>query len=151
MAHNNDTINTDIVEFVRLGKLVSTNYTVRIPNYATFRALMGVLGAVNSFDPQQVADTFEPLFNDSEGIEFGADGSEVLYVVVPFHDHQRNGATTHTGRRFTDDERRDHTQRIIDWAREVNADEITVQQFPPAERVWNEPGENPYRVRIWWD
>ena len=47
---------------------------------------------------------------------------------------------------------RDFARRVIAWARRVRADEITVQQFPIITETFidNEPGEHPYRIRIWW-
>jgi hypothetical protein len=72
---------------------------------------------------------------------------------VPFYPRQRLGAGAgQLGEPYADEQRRDFARRVIEWARTVEADEISVQQHPVTpEPVWDEPGENPYKIRIWWD
>jgi hypothetical protein len=86
-------------------------------------------------------------------VEFGAEGSAVLYIEVPFFTHQRIADPAAFGARYTDEQRRDFARRVIAWARAVGADEITVQQYPVTADVYidDEAGEHPYRIRIWWD
>ncbi|GAA3586828.1 hypothetical protein GCM10022222_84420 [Amycolatopsis ultiminotia] len=146
-------VHNDIVEFVRLGQKVSLNFTVSLPNSATFHAVMAKAQGCNNFSPQRVADTIGALVDDAMLVEFGAEGSPVLYIGVPFFEQQRirTSATT-TNNRLSDVDRQAYAQRVIDWARRLRADEITVQQHPATPHpIVGKPGDQPYRIRIWWD
>ena len=149
--NQDDAVDHDAVEFVRLGGRVSHHFTVRVRNLATLQAMMAAIPGANEFDPQELARTIGPVFDDAMGVEFGAEGSEVLYVGIPYFPNQRNGSTG-AGRheRYTTDERQALAQRVIDWARSVHADEISAEQRDGG-RVWNAPGDDPYKIRIWWD
>lgn len=139
-----------IVQFIKLGHEVSLYWTVRIPNYPTLVAAMNALGAGNEFDPERIAATFEPLFDESMSVEFGREASEVLYVHIPFHAQQRHRGADGQHGRISDEDRIAFAQRVIDWAKEMHADEISGEQFG-GDRVWNAPGDNPHRIRVWWD
>ncbi|WP_410646256.1 hypothetical protein [Amycolatopsis sp. cmx-4-54] len=147
------TVDTDVVEFVRLGQRVSLNFTVPIRNRETFDAVMAAAQGGNNFDPDQVARTIDTLFGEAMKVEFGAEGSAVLYIEVPFTTSQRLDATVvGLGGKYTALQRQDYARRVIEWARAMRADEITVQQHPATEApVVGKPGENPYRIRVWWD
>lgn len=154
MPTDDKTVDEDVVEFVRLAQRVSLNFTVRMRNRATFEAVMAVALGCNAFVPHKVVRTIDSVFDDSAGVEFGAEGSAVLYIEVPFYPHHRYSSTrVGTSERYSDEERQAFAQRVIDWARTMRADEISTQQYPPEPtlRVWNEPGEHPYKIRIWWD
>jgi hypothetical protein len=146
-------VQRDVVSFVQLGERVSTNFTVNLSNRATFDAVMNAALGGNNFVPGDVARTIGTLFDDAMQVEFGAEGSAVLYIAVPFFTHQRIASTSGGGERYTNEQRRDFTQRVLVWARSMRADEITVQQYPVTDELFvdNAPGENPYRIRIWWD
>jgi hypothetical protein len=153
---NTDTltrIDTDIVEFIRLGNRVCRNYRVHLPNRATFNAAMSVAQGCNNFNPTRVAKTIGDIFDDAMHVEFGAEGSPVLYITLPFWSHQRMGTETFgMGEKYTVEQRQESAQRVIDWARSVQADEICTYQYPHTDSpVWNRPGDHPYRLRIWWD
>jgi hypothetical protein len=150
---NHSKVQADVVTFVQLGQRVSTNFTVNLSNRATFDAVMNAAFGGNNFMPSEVAATIGSLFDDAMQVEFGAEGSAVLYIAVPFFTHQRIASTTGGGDRYTDEQRRDYTQSVLTWARSMRADEITVQQYPFTDDLFvdNGPGENPYRIRIWWD
>jgi hypothetical protein len=139
----------EIVQFVQLGERVSTHFLVTLPNRATFDAVMAAARGGNNFDPYEVGATIGTLLDDAMQVQFGAEGSAILYIDVPFFTGQRLAAASGTGERFTDEQRRDYARRVIDWARAVRADEISVQQYPATADgdVWGEPGEHPYRIR----
>lgn len=153
MIFDRNAVHADTVEFVRLGDLVCLDFRVGLRNRATFDAVMEVHRGCNNFDPAKVADTIGVIFDDASEIEIGAEGSPVLYVHLPFYTHQRMGAEWQgMGERYTDEQRQAFAHRVIAWARSMDADEISVYQYPPTDSpVWNKPGERPYRVRIWWD
>ncbi|MFC4859283.1 hypothetical protein [Actinophytocola glycyrrhizae] len=79
----------EIVEFVRLSQRVSTNFTVTLPSREVFDAVMTAMERANSFDPREVAQTIGSLFDNAMRVTFGAEGSPVLYIEVPFFTHQR--------------------------------------------------------------
>jgi hypothetical protein len=154
MRNGDKTVDQDVVDFVRLGQRVSRNFTARMRNRATFEAVMAAALGGNAFVPHEVAGTIGSVFDDASGVEFGAEGSAVLYLEVPFFPHQRYGSTqVGSSERYSDEQRRAFAQRVIDWARTMRADEISTQQYPPEPtlRVWNEPGAHPYKIRVWWD
>jgi hypothetical protein len=153
MPKDDQTVDQHVVDFVRLGQRVSRNFTVRMRNRATFDAVMAAArGATRSSRTRWRARSGR-VFDDAMGVEFGAEGSAVLYIEVPFFPHQRYGSTqVGMSEPYSDEERRAFAQRVIDWAKRVRADEISTQQYPPEPtlRVWHEPGEHPYKIRIWW-
>ncbi|OXM56412.1 hypothetical protein CFP71_13365 [Amycolatopsis thailandensis] len=153
MTRNRHVVDTDVVEFVRLGHRVSLNFTVPLRNRPTFDRVMATAQGGNNFDPDLVASTIGTLYDESMEVLFGAEGSAVLYIEVPYFSSQRLDSTSvDSGEKYTADQRQDYARRVIDWARRMRADEITVQQNPVTEYpVVGQPGEHPYRIRIWWD
>jgi hypothetical protein len=153
MPLTSNSVDNDIVEFARLGQKVSLNFLVNLRNRATFDKVMATVRGGNNFDPGAIADTFGSLFDDAASVEFGVEASEVLYITVPFFPTQRLGArAVKRNERYTDAERQDYAQRVIDWARTMGADEITVRQHPLTDQdVVGKPGEHPFRIRLWWD
>jgi hypothetical protein len=143
----------DVAECVRLGERVSRQFLVPLSDRVTFTAAMQMSMVCNNFVPQRVADTIGSLFDEAMSVEFGAEGSPVFYITVPFFTGQRlDRSVVGMGRRYSDAERHAYTQRVIDWARSMHADEITVAQYPPTDRpTVGTPGEHPYRIRLWWD
>jgi hypothetical protein len=147
-------VDSEVVQFVSLGQRVSTNFTVNLGNRATFDAVMATAMGGNNFDPHAVATSIGSVLDDAMSVEFGAERSPVLYIEVPFFTHQRLAAPKDMGMgpKYTDAQRQAFARRVIDWARTMLADEITVQQYPVTpEPADGEPGEHPYRIRIWWD
>lgn len=114
---------------------------------------MAVSAQGNTFDPTSIAATIGSLFDDAMTIRFGREGWRILDIEVPFFPHQRIGSTrTGLAERYTPDERRAFAQRVIDWGLEMGAYEVTVRQYPSAKReAVNEPGEDPYWVRLFWE
>lgn len=152
-----DQVDHDRVAFVRLAESVPCHhYRITIPNWPTFAAIMDALGdGYNNFDPHLITATFERLFHGCDSIEFGSEASAVLYLSLPFFEHQRRDQPSYPmGRKYTLDERRRQALLLIDWGQKNNAAEIDVQQEACAGQpnsVRNHPGDAPYRVRIWWD
>src|SRR5437762_13909416 len=92
MPNDDQTVEQDVIDFVRLGQRVSLNFTVPMRNRATFEAVMAAALGGNAFIPHEVARTSGWGFDDASGVEFGAEGSAVLYIEVPFFPHQRYGS-----------------------------------------------------------
>jgi hypothetical protein len=153
MPVDRNVVNNDVVEFARLGLNVSLKFLVPLRNRATFDKVMATVQGGNRFDPAEIADTIGSLFDDAMDVEFGAEASQVLYITLPSFPHQCIGPRADKRHeRYTDAERQAYAQRVIDWARTMGADEITVQQHPATDQdVVGKPGEHPYRIRLWWD
>jgi hypothetical protein len=149
--YRDQSVDKNVVEFVWLGQKVSLKFLVPLRNRATFEAAMAKALGGNKFNPDQVARTIGTLFEESMGVEFGAEGSAVLYIDVPYTEQQRIGSPGPCDR-IPDVERQAYTQRVIDWAERMGADEITVQQHPYTDKpVSRRPGGHPHKIRIWWD
>lgn len=146
-------VHADTVAFAALGEKICNDFRIDVHNRATFDAIMGTIRGCNDFDPERIRDTIEEIFDDATRIEYGHEGSLVLYVHIPFWTHQRIGETNHRDRKkYTQEERKDFVKRIISWGRSMRADEIMTRQFRPfGEYVCNRPGEDPICVRLWWD
>lgn len=153
MTSDQQAVDKDTIEFVRLGQRVSLQFIVPLRNRATFDAVMKITHGGNYFDPHEIAATIGPVFDNAANVEFGLELSAVLYMTVPFYPGQRYGDTSRdTGQKYTDADRQAYTRDVIEWASAMRASEITVQQFPPTlQAIDNEPGEHPYRIRLWWD
>lgn len=81
----NQALDTDIVEFVRLGYSdVSLYFRIHVHNRSTFDATTKAVGGYNNFDPRQVAETIGPVFDDAMQVEFGRESPPVLYVGIPY-------------------------------------------------------------------
>jgi hypothetical protein len=147
------TLDAKVVEFARLGWEASLHWTAPMTNWDTFVAVMRAAGRYNAFDGDAVADSFFDLFHDAMTVEFGREGSPVMYISVPFFAHQRHGSDSAClSERLSDEERQQFTALVIEWAQNQRADEISVQQFPAQDGdIWGEPGPSPYRIRLWWD
>ncbi|HEY3691131.1 MAG TPA: hypothetical protein VGL46_12630 [Pseudonocardiaceae bacterium] len=153
MPHDRFSIDTNVVEFVRLGQMISRNFIAPIGNRATFEEVMAISAFGKTFDPIRVAATIGPVFGDAMRVHFGRIGWIILDLDVPSFQHQRieHAGTAHSAMYGTG-ERQDFTQRVIDWGVEVGTYEATVRQNPFTKRESvNEPGENPSRIRLFWE
>jgi len=73
-------------------------------------------------------------------IQFGREGSPVLYVQLPYWTHQREGPITHQmGTRIPDEEHK----RLVEELRKVFVDELSAEEFGP-DTI------DKRRIRIWW-
>lgn len=92
----------------------------------------------NEFDGERVALAVEKLRGRVSGVEFGREGSPVLYIELPYWTHQReeslrNGA----GTKISDAE----NDKLIQDLKQVFVGELKADEFSVAQR----------RVRVWWD
>lgn len=154
MPHNG-TVDQDTVDLVwAADKAHCLHYRQTMPNEATFRAVLSAMGGGNKFDP---IDELGPLLGHADGVEVGMEYSAVIYITVPYYDHQRMAARRgrqpgEMGQQLADKWRIAYTERVLAVGQELEASEISVAQHPygdgPAE---NKAGENPYRIHLWWD
>jgi hypothetical protein len=153
---DNKTVDQPAVDLVRAAqKAHCLHYLQRIPNQATFRAVVLAMQDGNAFDPDAVVEQLGPLLDDACDVEIGLEFSAVVYITVPFWDHHRMTAAApigELGERLSDDWRIAYTERVLAVARTLGAEEISVAQHPYGDGpVENNAGERPYRIRLWWD
>ena len=92
----------------------------------------------NEFNGERVAAAVEKLRDRISGVEFGREGSPVIYIDLPYWTHQREGADTSVqGTRITDAE----NDRLVEELRQVFVGELKADEF----------GVDGRRVRVWWD
>ena len=151
----------DLPAFIRHAEAIGSDFTLKVHTAAQLRAVLVTIGGHNNFDPVRAADLLGPLVADMMEVEVRQWVSgPALYLTVPPWNHQRLGERHYwrgVGDAYTWEQRQATAARVIAAGRELQADEISVDQFgtmtadgTPA-RVWNAPGERPYTVRLWWD
>jgi hypothetical protein len=131
--------------FVRIGfglnkdqRFQSTEFLT--PRLRTSQAvpLIRLVKQYNEFDGERVAAAVEKLRGRVSGVEFGREGSPVVYIELPFWTHQReesalNGIRT----KITDAD----NEKFVADLKQVFVDELKADEFSVAGR----------RVRVWWD
>jgi hypothetical protein len=101
-------------------------------------SLVRLVKQYNEFDGVRVAAAIEGLKGRVSGVEFGREGSPVLYIELPYWTHQREAATpTEKGIKIGDAQNEELVSEIKElFVNQLKADEFSV---------------NRRRVRIWWD
>ena len=131
--------------FVRLGfglnegqRFQSTSFLTPFLRTTQAAPLIRLVKEYNEFDGERVASAVEKLRGRISGLEFGREGSPVLYVELPYWTHQREGVETLVkGIRIPDAE----NDRLVEELRQVFVDELKADEF----------GVDGRRVRVWWD
>jgi len=101
-------------------------------------ALIRLVKQYNEFDGERVAAAVEKLRGRVSGVEFGREGSPVLYIELPYWTHQREEtASSEKGVRISDAE----NDKLIAELKQVFVDELSADEFSTNRR----------RVRVWWD
>lgn len=148
---------TELAEFARHALKVGADFTLDVKTADEFRAVLMVIGGHNNYDPEAAADELGMYIGQMAKvrIEHFVSGP-ALYFQLPFWTHQRidAGKWTGMGEKYTNEERIG-LAKALRWAGEVlQADEITVRQFPKGGEVdhdWRGTGEDPVEIRLWWD
>ena len=101
-------------------------------------SLIRLVKHYNEFDGERVANAVLSLKGRVSGIEFGREGSPVLYIELPFWTHQREeAAPTVKGTRISDAESEELAKEI----KALFVDQLKADEFSVDRR----------RVRVWWD
>lgn len=110
------------------------------PSLRTAQAerLVRMVGDYNNFNGPKVADALLRFRGKVSGVEFGREGSPVIYIELPYWTHQREETSwSGQGTRISDSESAALASEIRRlFVGELKADEFSVQKR---------------RVRIWWD
>lgn len=130
--------------FVRIGFGLNENQRFQSTEFLTPRlrtaqavALIRLVPNYNEFNGERVAAEVEKLRGRVSGIEFGREGSPVLYLELPYWTHQREESKEAAGTKVSDEE----TSRFITELRRTFVDELKADEFQVSRR----------RVRVWWD
>ena len=131
--------------FVRLGYALDKNQRFQSTEFLTprlrtkqARHLIQLVKSYNEFEGEKVAKALAAFEGRVSGVEFGREGSPVIYVELPYWTHQREEAKpTGTGIRISDEE----NEKLIEELRKAFVGNLKADEFSVNRR----------RVRIWWD
>lgn len=110
------------------------------PRLRTVQAekLVRLVGDYNNFNGPRVADALLKFRGRVSGVEFGREGSPVLYIDLPYWTHQREETSwSGQGVRISDKE----SAALASEIRRLFVSELKADEFSVEKR----------RVRIWWD
>jgi hypothetical protein len=100
--------------------------------------LIRMVGDYNNFNGPKVADAVLNLRGQVSGIEFGREGSPVIYIELPYWTHQREETSLPgQGTRIPESE----INKMASEIRELFVTQLGADEFSIDRR----------RVRIWWD
>lgn len=131
--------------FVRIGFGLNENqrfqsYEFLTPRLRTAHAtsLIRLVREYNEFNGERVAAAVEKLRGQVSGVEFGREGSPVLYIELPYWTHQREETVLNgIGNKITDAE----NDKVVAELRQLFVGELKADEFSVNRR----------RIRIWWD
>jgi len=128
--------------FVRIGYglekgFQSTDFLT--PRLRTVQAipLIKMVKQYNEFEGERVAGAVQDLRGKVSGVEFGRDGSPVLFIELPYWTHQREETMTEGMGVKIDDK---DTEQFVAHLRKVFVNELKASEFSVRGR----------RVRVWW-
>ena len=102
------------------------------------QALIRMVKSYNSFEGERVADALTAFRGQVSGIQFGREGSPVLYISLPYWTHQREEVDlTGPHERIAEAA----TQALVERMRKVFVDQLEADEFSVEQ----------HRVRVWWD
>lgn len=136
-------VDTKLAEtFVRIGYglekgFQSTDFLT--PRLRTTQAvpLIKLVKQYNEFEGEKVAAAVQQLRGKVSGIEFGRDGSPVLFIELPYWTHQREETLTEgMGVKIEDKE----NDQLVAQLKQVFVAELKASEFSIRGR----------RVRVWW-
>lgn len=130
-------------EFVRIGYGVDKGQRFQSPEFLTPRLrtsqaaqLIGLVKQYNQFEGEQVASAVLALKGRVAGVEFGREGSPVLYLYLPFWTYQREEAE---GPRVRIEDA--ENDKLVAELRTLFVGKLKADEFSVQDR----------RIRIWWD
>jgi hypothetical protein len=139
-------VDLQVVEsFVKIGFGLNQNQRFQSTEFLTPRLrvaqaapLIRLVKEYNEFQGERVASAVEKFRGRVSAVEFGREGSPVLYFELPYWSHQREEATSDAERTKISEAENDLLVSELKslFVTELHADEFSV---------------NGRRVRVWWD
>jgi hypothetical protein len=131
--------------FIRLGFGLDESVRFRSTEFLTpwlrtvqAQKLIQLVKSYNNFEGEKVAGALAEFRGQVSAIEFGREGSPVLYVDLPYWTHQREETlSSGEGVRIPDED----NEMLIRKLHQVFVGELAADEFSVEGR----------RVRIWWD
>lgn len=131
--------------FVRMGYALDRTQRFQSTYFLTPRLrtsqaghLIRMVKSYNAFDGEKVAHALTAFEGRVAGVEFGREGSPVIYVDLPYWTHQREGDVSQgPGVRLSDQD----NDKLVSELRSVFVGPLKADEFSVQQR----------RVRIWWD
>lgn len=131
--------------FVRIGfglnkdqRFQSTEFLTPRLRTAQATPLIRLVKEYNEFNGERVAAAVEKLRGRVSGVEFGREGSPVLYIELPYWTHQREETLpAGMGTKISDAD----NDKLVAELRHVFVGELKADEFSISRR----------RVRVWWD
>lgn len=100
--------------------------------------LIRLVKQYNNFEGERVAAAIERLRGRVSGVEFGREGSPVVYIELPFWTHQREETRPGAAQsRISDAE----TEKMVSELKAIFVNDLKADEFVVKRN----------RVRIWWD
>jgi hypothetical protein len=100
--------------------------------------LIRLVKRYNEFDGERVANAVSGLKGRVSGVEFGREGSPVLYIELPAWTHQREESpATEKGTKISNTQ----TEEFVNELRALFIEQLKADEF----------SVNGRRVRVWWD
>jgi hypothetical protein len=132
-------------QFVRIGYALDRTQRFQSTEFLTPRLrttqashLIRLVTSYNEFDGEAVAQAVAALRGRVSGVEFGREGSPVVYVELPYWTHQREEApSSGMGTKISDEE----NDKLVAELRDIFVGKLKADEFSVQRR----------RVRIWWD
>jgi hypothetical protein len=131
--------------FVRLGYALDKNQRFQSTEFLTprlrtvqARHLIQLVKSYNEFDGLKAAEALAAFEGKVSGVEFGREGSPVIYIELPYWTHQREGTTPAGMSTRISDEGND---KLVQELRRVFVGTLKADEFSVQRR----------RVRMWWD
>jgi hypothetical protein len=99
----------------------------------------------NNYDGRILAKILQDLAKEGliMEIEYGNEGSEVIYIQPPYWTHQAIGSKETWGRKYSKEEREKMFWKIYSALALAKPDELHIVKAPWKEEFW--------KVRAWWD
>jgi hypothetical protein len=134
-------------EFVLLGfgehgdkRFQASSFLTTFLSTEQAQQLVRLIPSYNSFEGAKVSEKLGSIKGRVESIQFGREGSPVLYINLPYWTHQREGVRVKgMGTKINDEE----NEKLVGELRELFVKRLKAAEFGVAKNF-------PRRVRVWW-
>lgn len=147
-----------LAAFVQHAQRVRAEFTLSVTTPEQFHAVLNMIGDNNKLDADHAGKVLGALVPEMGQVRIhSCVGGPYLYFQLPFYTYQaiRGRLADDERRRYTDQERIDLAQRVLDLGKQLHSDLLRVRQFGhPAdaeEYEYRRPGTHPHEVTLWWD
>jgi hypothetical protein len=131
--------------FIRLGfgldesvNFESTELLTPVMRTVQAQQLIQMVSSYNNFEGKRVADALAEFRGQISGVQFGREGSPVIYIELPYWTHQQEETRIQgQGQRIP----AYRTDKLVERLRRVMVEKLAADEFNVEHN----------RVRVWWD